>query len=42
MGLQGIPRVLVIDREEILRADNPAKLEEEIARLLEASKRPTR
>jgi RNA polymerase sigma factor (sigma-70 family) len=42
MGLQGIPRVLVIDREGILRADNPAKVEEEIARLLEASKRPTR
>jgi hypothetical protein len=37
-GLDAIPRVLVIDSEGILRVDGPDKLEEEIARLLEASK----
>lgn len=33
-GIGGIPRLFLIDRQGVLRADNPAKLKEEIARLL--------
>lgn len=33
-GIGGIPRLFLIDREGVLRADNPANLQEEIARLL--------
>lgn len=33
-GIGGIPRLFVIDRDGVLRADSPEKLKEEIARLL--------
>lgn len=33
-GIGGIPRLFLIDRDGVLRADNPEKLKEEIARLL--------
>jgi RNA polymerase sigma factor (sigma-70 family) len=41
-GIGGLPRVLVIDREGILRADNPAKPEESVARLLKGASGGTR
>jgi RNA polymerase sigma factor (sigma-70 family) len=33
-GVKSIPRLLLLDRDGILRADNPEKLEEQIAKLL--------
>lgn len=38
-GISGIPRVLVIDGDGVLRTEDTGKLEEEIARLLAASNR---
>jgi len=35
-GIRGVPRVLLIDRDGILRADGPANLEEQVAKLLAA------
>jgi hypothetical protein len=37
-GITGLPRVLLIDHEGILRADGPDKLEEQIAQLLVRSR----
>ena len=33
-GIGGIPRLFLIDRQGVLRADNPAKLKDEIVPLL--------
>jgi RNA polymerase sigma factor (sigma-70 family) len=33
-GIGGVPRLFLIDRQGVLRADDPAKLKDEIARLL--------
>jgi uncharacterized protein (TIGR03067 family) len=34
-GISGVPRLLLIDRDGVLRADQPARLKEEVARLLQ-------
>jgi hypothetical protein len=39
-GIAGLPRVLLIDREGILRADGHDKLEEQIAKLMAQSADP--
>jgi hypothetical protein len=36
-GITAVPRLLLIDREGVLRADGPDKLEEQIAKLLARS-----
>jgi hypothetical protein len=36
-GIGTLPRVLLIDREGILRADDPAKLAEKVAELVKGS-----
>ena len=38
-GIEGVPRVLLIDRDGILLADNPKDLEQEVAKLMKGGQK---
>jgi uncharacterized protein (TIGR03067 family) len=41
-GIVSIPRLFLIDRNGVLRADSPSKLQEEVAKLLKETSTPTK